>query len=125
VVDKSIVKSLRAYIRALRARGIKASFVVVFGSWAKGRADEGSDIDVVVVSPQFDKHIRLSDVGLLWLVAAEIDNRIEPIPCGEKQWTDDDSSAIIEIARREGRRIGTRSSRRRATVRLSPRVTPI
>jgi hypothetical protein len=44
-------------------------------------------------------------VALLWRVAAETDSRIEPIPCGEKQWTDDDSSAVIEIARREGERI--------------------
>jgi hypothetical protein len=30
---------------------------------------------------------------------------IQPIPCGEKQWVEDDSSAVIEIARREGERI--------------------
>jgi len=30
---------------------------------------------------------------------------IQPIPCGEKQWAEDDSSAIIEMARREGERI--------------------
>jgi predicted nucleotidyltransferase len=106
---------LQAYIRALGAHGIKAPFLVVFGSWVKGRADEESDIDVIVVSPQFDKRIRYSDVGLLWTVAADIDSRIEPIPCGERQWTDDDSSAIIEIARREGVRIPARPTRRRAT----------
>jgi hypothetical protein len=44
-------------------------------------------------------------VDLLWRIAARIENRIEPIPCGEKQWEEDDSSAIIEIARREGERI--------------------
>jgi hypothetical protein len=43
-----------------------------------------------------------SAVNLLWRVAARTDSRIEPIPCGSLQWRDDDSSAIIEIARREG-----------------------
>jgi hypothetical protein len=38
----------------------------------------------------------------LWHITAQTDSRIEPIPCGEKQWQEDDSSAIIEIARREG-----------------------
>jgi len=28
--------------------------------------------------------------------------RIEPIACGEREWLEDDSRAIIEIARREG-----------------------
>jgi predicted nucleotidyltransferase len=30
---------------------------------------------------------------------------IEPVACGERQWVEDDASAIIEIARREGARI--------------------
>jgi hypothetical protein len=34
-------------------------------------------------------------------VAARTDNRIEPIPRGVRQLTDDQSNAIIEIARRE------------------------
>jgi hypothetical protein len=42
---------------------------------------------------------------MLWRAAARTDVRIEPIPCGEKQWETDDESAIIEIARREGRKI--------------------
>jgi hypothetical protein len=33
------------------------------------------------------------------------DSRIEPIPCGERQRLEDDESVMIEVARREGRRI--------------------
>ncbi len=44
-------------------------------------------------------------MDLLWCQAAHIDSRIEPIACGEKQWEEDDSSIIIDIARREGQRI--------------------
>jgi hypothetical protein len=40
---------------------------------------------------------------MLWHVAADTDSRIEPLPCGEKEWETDDESAIIEIARREGK----------------------
>jgi len=105
MLDPAVVARLRAYLRALRATGIDVRFIVVFGSWVKGRADEWSDIDVVVVSPQFDGARSWDDVFLLWRVAAVTDTRIEPIACGERQWTEDDSSAIIEIARREGQRI--------------------
>lgn len=38
-------------------------------------------------------------------LAYTIDSRIEPLVCGLQQWTDDTSSAIIEIARREGQQI--------------------
>jgi len=52
-----------------------------------------------------DGGIRRSDVNTLWRVAARTDTRIEPIACGERQWVEDDSSASIEIARREGQRV--------------------
>ena len=45
------------------------------------------------------------DINLLWRIAARTDSRIEPIPVGEQQYETDDSSAIIETARREGQRI--------------------
>jgi len=105
MLGEDIVASVRRYVRALGKRGVKVPFVVVFGSQATGRTHEWSDIDLVVVSPKFDRARRLKDTLLLWEVAAETDARIEPIPCGEKQWVEDDSSAVIEIARREGERI--------------------
>jgi hypothetical protein len=64
-----------------------------------------SDIDLVVVSPQFDQSPCWADVRVLWRQAARVDSRIEPIACGERQWEEDRSSVILEIARREGERI--------------------
>ena len=58
-----------------------------------------------MVSPRFDNPRNRQDVNLLWRQAARIDSRIEPIACGERQWQQDDSSAIIEIARREGTQV--------------------
>ena len=75
---------------------------MLFGSYARGEADEWSDIDLVVVARKFDGTFSRDDVSLLWRVAARTDSRIEPIPCGVRQWVEDQSSAIIEIARREG-----------------------
>lgn len=102
MLEQSVLISVRNYLAALTARGIVVERAVVFGSRAKGEADEWSDIDLLVVSPQFDGLKDRSTVNTLWRVAARVDSRIEPIPCGSQQWRDDDSSAIIEIARREG-----------------------
>jgi len=41
-------------------------------------------------------------MALQWRVAARTDIRIEPIPVGQQKYLTDDSSAILEIARREG-----------------------
>jgi hypothetical protein len=55
-----------------------------------------------VVSPRFDEPFTRRDVNLLWHVAAEDASGIQPLPCGERQWEEDDASHIIEIGRREG-----------------------
>lgn len=102
MLEQSILISVRNYLAALASRGIMVERAVVFGSRVKGQADEWSDIDLLVVSPRFDDLRDRSVVNTLWRVAARIDSRIEPIPCGSRQWREDDSSAIIEIARREG-----------------------
>ena len=33
-------------------------------------------------------------INILWRVAARVDSRIEPIPCGSRQGREDDSSAV-------------------------------
>ena len=49
-----------------------------------------------------DGKISRDIVNKLWHIAARTDSRIEPIPCGEIQWEQNRSDAIIEIARTEG-----------------------
>jgi predicted nucleotidyltransferase len=102
MVNKTIIKSVKNYILAVNKQSAKVSFAVIFGSQVNGNANEWSDIDLLVVSPDFDIKIERSQINQLWRIAGRTDSRIEPIPCGEKQWQEDDSSAIIEIARREG-----------------------
>jgi predicted nucleotidyltransferase len=105
MVDRTIVKSVRNYLKTVQREGIAVRFGIVFGSHAGGHTGPWSDIDVLVVSPLFDAPRNRRDVDLLWRVAARSDSRIEPIPCGERQWNEDSSSAIVEIARREGETI--------------------
>jgi predicted nucleotidyltransferase len=105
VVDSSVVKSVRRYLRALEEAGLSTSFGVVYGSQARGTADESSDIDLLVVSARFDEPFSHLLVSQLWRIAARVDSRIEPVPCGIRQWSEDDSRAIVEIARREGERV--------------------
>lgn len=102
MVDKSVRSSVEAFLRKVSENGVSVRYGVIFGSQATGRSNTLSDIDLLVVSPRFDEKRERKDINLLWHIAARTDNRIEPIPCGAKQWLEDDSSAIIEIARREG-----------------------
>lgn len=101
MADAAIVEDVRKYLARLPSRGIRARRGVLFGSHAKGTADRWSDIDLVVLAPEFDKGRPAELVNELWL-ARELKAPIEPIPCGEMEWETDDSRPILEIARREG-----------------------
>jgi hypothetical protein len=50
----------------------------------------------------FDGKRKRQDIDLLWRMTVTTDSRIEPIAVGERQWLEDDTSPIVEIARREG-----------------------
>jgi predicted nucleotidyltransferase len=106
MLGPAILAAVRGYLRALKDEGVTVERAMVFGSQITGRAHEWSDIDLVVVSPQFDNMRDRSFINLLWRIAARTDSRIEPIPCGSRQWLEDDSSAMIEIARRQGEVLG-------------------
>ncbi|MBN1507537.1 MAG: nucleotidyltransferase domain-containing protein [Sedimentisphaerales bacterium] len=102
MADPAIVDIVRQYLRNLAQHGILARMGVIFGSYAAGHPHQWSDIDLVVVSPAFDGTFSRDAINSLWRVAARTDSRIEPIPCGERQWAEDTATPIIEIARREG-----------------------
>ena len=101
MVEETVVESVKRYLAAVQAAGIDARRAVLFGSHAHGRADQYSDIDLVVIAPEFDGSRELSLIKRLWGATAT-DNRIEPIPCGEKEWETEQGRPILEIARREG-----------------------
>jgi len=102
MADASVLEVVRQYLRNLAGRGIPARMGIIFGSYASGHPNQWSDIDLLVVSAVFDGAFSREAVNCLWRVAARTDSRIEPVPCGERQWTEDFGTPLLEIARREG-----------------------
>ena len=102
MVESTVIAAIRKYITALSQVGIHASRAVLFGSFATGKADAWSDIDLIVIAREFDGTKKLGLIETLWQTRVASDSRIEPIPCGEKEWETDESRPILEIARREG-----------------------
>lgn len=106
MVESTVIALVRRYLAALPAHGIHARRVVLFGSFARGDANNLSDIDLIVIAPEFDGPREMTLIEKLWEATASADNRIEPIPCGDDEWETDQCRPILEIARREGVIIG-------------------
>ena len=101
MVDESIVEIVRRYLRLLRERGVPVSFAVLFGSFARGDQRPESDVDILVISKEYDKDWRRWN-RKLWELRYLVDARIEPTPVGEREFETDDVSIRIEMARQEG-----------------------
>jgi len=79
-MDKNqVLKVIRKFIKRLRQEGISVDRVILYGSYAAGRARRDSDIDVAIVSKDFGKD-RVEEGIELYRIAGKVDARLEPIP---------------------------------------------
>ena len=111
MVEPAIVGVIQNYLAAVRRAGIRVSRAILYGSYARGDAQPDSDVDILVIAPEFDDPYSKNRVDLLWTLRAQTDSRIEPIAVGALGTTRPvagrkrDACVIIEMARREGQEI--------------------
>ncbi len=68
----------------------------LFGSYAKNVANEGSDIDVCIVSPNFGNNYSAEEMELIKM-AVTLDARISPVPYSPQDLLDRYSQLAFEI----------------------------
>lgn len=76
-IDTKIMESIQKYIKKI-SQHYKIEAIILFGSYAKGTESENSDIDIAIISSDFNDIIEdgAKLIGLTW----NIDTRIEPHP---------------------------------------------
>ena len=76
-IDSRIMESIKKYIEKI-SQYYKIEAIILFGSYAKGTDKEDSDIDIAIISSDFNDIIEdgAKLIGLTW----KIDTRIEPHP---------------------------------------------
>lgn len=102
MVAGEITEAIQRYLHCLPSVGIHPTGAVLFGSQARGTSGQWSDIDLVVVAPEFDGLVKRDLTKRLWRALLHADHRIEPISCGAQEWERETRRPIIDIARREG-----------------------
>ena len=64
-LNSKIKQLVKDYALSLREEGIPVDEVYIFGSFAKGKANKDSDVDVAIISPKFGKDRQKERVLLL------------------------------------------------------------
>lgn len=93
-IKKEILDTVNKFIEEIK-KHYNITTIILFGSYAKGTENEDSDIDIAVVSDDFDDiydcmaHL----MGLTW----NIDARIEPHPIKKKDFEEVSDYFIREV----------------------------
>lgn len=53
MVKREVIEAIRFLERCLREKGLNVSKIILFGSHSKERASEESDVDIVIISEDF------------------------------------------------------------------------
>jgi predicted nucleotidyltransferase len=88
---KSVLAIIRRFRRALEKQGIKAPRIILFGSWATGKAHAGSDIDLAVISQSFEGKTYWERIDALTAAVYEVFEPIEAIALTPTEWESGDS----------------------------------
>ncbi len=78
-IPSEIIANTKTYLDVLKQHGFKIITAYRFGSYARGDWNEGSDIDIAIVSDSFEGNRFLDRQKLIGL-HRKIDLRISPLP---------------------------------------------
>jgi len=99
-IRSDIVQIIEEYIKAVREK-YEIDAVYIFGSYAKGTQNEDSDIDVAIISADFND--RIDDMVELLMLKTEIDLRIEPHPFNKKEF--EEENPFVEEIKNTGLKV--------------------
>ncbi|MEA3468596.1 MAG: nucleotidyltransferase domain-containing protein [Thermodesulfobacteriota bacterium] len=98
-IDAVVMKNVRLFLEKLCSEGIVISEAYIFGSYANGKADKWSDIDIAIVSPQISED-RFEERVKLTKLAISVDDRLEPLPFNQDSFNDEDP--FVQKIKNEG-----------------------
>ncbi len=76
---RKIEKTVRSYLEQLERIGIHVQQAILFGSYASGKYDEWSDIDLAIVSKDFVGN-RFEDRNKIRKITLQVNSDISPMP---------------------------------------------
>jgi predicted nucleotidyltransferase len=95
---KDILKTITQFKKILETKGIQINQIILYGSWASRQQREESDIDLVVISKDFESKGYWERVNIISDAIYEVFAPIEAVALTPEEWEKKDS-LICEYAR--------------------------
>lgn len=87
--NRKIEQIIKSYIEQLERTGIHVQKAILFGSYAKGKNNEWSDIDLAIVSSDFIGN-RFEDRNKIRRITLRVNSDISPMPFRPEDFNDSD-----------------------------------
>jgi len=94
-VDKKLANIIKRYRECLEKSGIRVKKIILYGSHASSRAEEWSDIDLVVISNDFGKMDLWERLVLLGRTAAKTMEPLEVLGYTEEEYASKGKGTFI------------------------------
>lgn len=95
---RAVLEIISTFRNAIESRGIRAEKIILFGSYVTGQYREDSDIDVVVISRDFENKSFWERIDILSAAIYDIFEPIEATAFTPQEWKSRDS-IIVDFAK--------------------------
>ena len=85
-IPNKIQEIISEYLAALKAHDFQIQEAILFGSYAQGNANQWSDIDLALVSNEFNG-VRFTDKNKIRKITITISSDLEVLPFNPKDFT--------------------------------------
>ncbi|MEK6813880.1 MAG: nucleotidyltransferase domain-containing protein [Nitrospirota bacterium] len=90
----AVLKIVQRFRKALEARGVVPEKMILYGSHARGAAGEESDIDLIVISRDFEHKTFWQRIELLSEAIYAVLEPIEAVAMTPEEWEAGDSPLV-------------------------------
>lgn len=94
-MDKAISRIIKDYKGILEGMGIRVKKIILYGSYALGSSRDYSDIDLVVISDDFEKMDLWERLTLLGRAGAMLKKSVEALGYTEEEFASEDGGTFI------------------------------
>ncbi len=95
---KTVLEIISSFRKAIESKGIKTNKLILFGSYATGRYREDSDIDVVVISQDFNDKGYWERIDILSSAIYQVFQPIEAVAMTPEEW-ERGKSLLVDYAK--------------------------
>ena len=95
---KTVLEIISSFRKAIESKGIKINKLILFGSYATGRYREDSDIDVVVISQDFNDKGYWERIDILSSAIYQVFQPIEAVAMTPEEW-ERGKSLLVDYAK--------------------------